>query len=61
MTWPITSQSKSMRSAARRCLTVGRELRLSPGLHEGGHVHRLHLGELAEAQLGVGRNWRTAS
>ena len=41
MTWPMTSQSKSIRMAARCCLTVGAGFGLRELLDVGGDVHRL--------------------
>jgi hypothetical protein len=44
ITWPITSESNSMRVQARCCVTVGRP----PGLQQfdvRGHVHRLNAPE----------------
>ena len=41
MTWPLISQSKSMRMAARCCLTVGAALEPGELLDVGGDVHRL--------------------
>src|SRR5712692_4525888 len=49
MTWPITSQSNSMRSAARCCLhRGGRELALKL-LDECGHVEGLNGGKFPDA------------
>ena len=49
-TWPVTSQSNSMRMAARCCLTVGSKC-LPERLDVGGDVHRLDVGDLAELVL----------
>ena len=48
-TCPVTSQSKSMRSAARDCLTVGGENSPWRSFTKGSDMEGLHVGELADA------------
>src|SRR5271155_2692190 len=48
-TWPTTSQSNSMRTAARCCLTVGFSKSRRPNV--GGDVHRLDCDQLMEASV----------
>ena len=47
--WPVTSQSKSMRSAARDCLTVGGENSPWRSFTKAATWKGLHVGELADA------------
>jgi|SRR5271165_1240097 len=49
MTWPVTSQSNSMRMAARCCLDRGRREMALQILNEGGDVEGLYVGELVQA------------
>ena len=48
-TWPTTSQSNSMRTAARCCFTDGAACDFPEVLDVGGDVHRLEAPELAQA------------
>ena len=52
-TWPITSQSNSMRTAASCCFTLGAECSLQ-FLHPGGHVERPNGREREAALLAPG-------
>ena len=49
-TWPTTSQSNSMRTAASHCLTLGGAKLAPEALDPGGDVHRLDV-EQAEAGM----------
>ena len=59
-TWPVTSQSKSMRMAARCCLTEGARAGLRQSLDVGGDGDRLDGGRARPCRSHQRRNWPTA-